>query len=85
MAEVVPGYAAVGFYAALAHAKTPAPLAAKPSEDIRAAVAQPAVAQRLAELGNYARPMTRQDVDAFIRNEREIWGGMSKRMGFGSR
>lgn len=82
VAESVPGYAAVGFYVALASAKTPAPLAAKLSEDIRAATAQPAVAQRLAELGNYARPMTRQEVDAFVRNEREIWGGVSKRLGF---
>jgi tripartite-type tricarboxylate transporter receptor subunit TctC len=82
VAETLPGFSAVGFYAAIAHAKTPPSIAAKLSEDIRAAVAHPAVAQRLADLGNYVRPMTRQEVDAFIRKERDIWGGVSKSMGF---
>jgi tripartite-type tricarboxylate transporter receptor subunit TctC len=81
VAETLPGYAAVGFYAALAHAKTPEPLAAKLSADVRAALAQPAIGRRYAELGMYVKPMTRDEVTAFIRKEREIWAGVVKRTG----
>ena len=82
VAETIPGFAAVGFFAALAHSKTPEPVARKLSDDFRAALAQPAVAKRLAETGNYVRPMSREEVTAFIRKEREIWGAVIKKMGF---
>jgi tripartite-type tricarboxylate transporter receptor subunit TctC len=82
VAETIPGFAAVGFFAALAHGKTPDPVARKLSDDFRAALAQPAVAKRLAETGNYVRPMSREEVAAFIRKEREIWGAVIKKMGF---
>jgi len=81
VAEVLPGYSAVGFYTALAHAKTPEAMAAKLSADIRAALAQPSIVKRYAELGMYVKPMTREEVGAFIRKEREIWAGVVKRTG----
>jgi tripartite-type tricarboxylate transporter receptor subunit TctC len=81
VAEVVPGYSAVGFYVALAHAKTPEAMAAKLSADIRGALAQPAIAKRYADLGMYVKPMTRDEVTAFIQKEREIWAGVVKRTG----
>ena len=81
VAEILPGYSAVGFYAALAHAKTPEALSARLSADIRAALAQPAIAKRYAELGMYVKPMTREEVAGFIRKEREIWAGVVKRTG----
>ena len=49
------------------------------------ALAQPAIAKRYAEMGMYAKPMTREEVAAFIRKEREIWGGVVKRTGFAAR
>src|SRR3954463_11135668 len=85
VAELLPGYSAVGFYAALAHAKTPEPLAAKLGADLRAALAQPAIAKRYADLGMYVKPMTREEVTAFIRKEREIWAGVVKRTGVAPR
>ena len=81
VAEVVPGYSAVGFYVALAHAKTPEAMAAKLSADIRGALAQPAITKRYADLGMYVKPMTRDEVTAFIQKEREIWAGVVKRTG----
>jgi len=81
VAETVPGYSAVGFYVALAHAKTPEPMAAKLSADIRAALAQPPIVKRYADLGMYVKPMTRDEVTAFIRKEREVWAGVVKRTG----
>jgi tripartite-type tricarboxylate transporter receptor subunit TctC len=85
VAETIPGYSAIGFYAAMAHAKTPQTMAAKLSADLRAALAQPAVSKRYADLGLYVKPMTREEVAAFIRKEREIWGGVVKRTGFAPR
>ena len=81
VAETVPGYSAVGFYVALAHAKTPEPLSAKLSSDLRAALAQPAIGKRYADMGMYAKAMTREEVAAFVRKEREIWAGVVKRTG----
>src|SRR5207248_8465491 len=67
VAEYLPGYTAVGFYAALAHAKTPEPLSVRLSADLRAALAQPAIAKRFADMGMYVKPMSREQVGAFIR------------------
>ena len=36
-------------------------------------------------LGNYTRAMTRDEVAAFIRRERDLWGAVIKRMGFAPR
>ena len=82
IAESIPGFSAVGFYVVLAHAKTPEPLAAKLSEDFRQVLARPDVAAKLAETGNYVRPMTRPEVTAFIKREREIWGAVIQKLGF---
>ena len=82
VAETIPGFSAVGFFAALAHGKTPEPVLRKLSDDFRAALAQPAVAKKLAETGNYVKAMSREEVTALIRREREIWGAVIKKMGF---
>jgi len=79
--EIVPGYSAVGFFAALAHGKTPEELSAKLSADVRAALAQPALVKRYADLGLYVKPMTREETGAFIRKEREVWAGVVQRTG----
>lgn len=82
VAETIPGFSAIGFFAVLASSKTPEPMARKLSEDFRQGLAQPAVASKLAELGNYVRPMSREEVTAFIKKEREIWGKVIRDMGF---
>ena len=82
VAETIPGFSAIGFYVVLAHGKTPEPLAAKLSDDFRLVLAKPDVAAKLAETGNYVRPMTRPEVAAFIKREREIWGAVIQKLGF---
>jgi tripartite-type tricarboxylate transporter receptor subunit TctC len=82
VAETIPNFSAIGFFAVLANGRTPEPLAAKLSDDFRAALAQPAVSRKLAETGNYVRPMSRDEVTAFIRKEREVWGAVIRKMGF---
>jgi len=81
VAEAVPGFSAIGFFAALADARTPEPMKARLSADLRTALAQPALAKRFADMGFYVKPMTREEVGAFIRKEREIWAGVVKRTG----
>jgi tripartite-type tricarboxylate transporter receptor subunit TctC len=85
IAETIPGFSAIGFYVVLAHAKTPEPLAAKLSDDFRQVLAKPEVAAKLAETGNYVRPMTRKEVAAFIKRERETWGAVIQKLGFAPR
>ncbi|MFN2644293.1 MAG: Bug family tripartite tricarboxylate transporter substrate binding protein [Burkholderiales bacterium] len=85
IAETIPGFSAIGFYVVLAHAKTPEPLAAKLSDDFRKVLAKPDVAAKLAETGNYVRPMTRPEVTAFIKRERETWGAVIRKLGFAPR
>jgi tripartite-type tricarboxylate transporter receptor subunit TctC len=85
MAETLPGFAAVGFFAAFVHGGTPEPLANRLSEDFRQALARPDVVKRFADTGNYVRAMTRDEVTAFVRKEREIWGGVIRQMGFSAR
>lgn len=82
VAETIPGFSAVGFYVVLASAKTPEPIADRLSQDFRQVLARPDIAAKLAETGNYVRPMTRPEVAAFIKREREVWGGVVKRLGF---
>jgi tripartite-type tricarboxylate transporter receptor subunit TctC len=84
-AESIPGFAAVGFFAAFVHGGTPEPLANRLSEDFRQALARPDVGKRFSDTGNYVRAMTREEVTAFVRKEREIWGGVIKQMGFAAR
>jgi tripartite-type tricarboxylate transporter receptor subunit TctC len=85
IAESIPDFSAVGFYAILLHARTPEAMAAKLSDDFRMVLARPEVEKRLADLGNYTRVMTRDEVAAFIRRERDLWGAVIKRMGFAPR
>jgi tripartite-type tricarboxylate transporter receptor subunit TctC len=85
LAETIPGFSAIGFYVVLAHAKTPEPLSAKLSDDFRQVLAKPEVAAKLAETGNYVRPMTRAEVAAFIKRERETWGAVIQKLGFAPR
>jgi tripartite-type tricarboxylate transporter receptor subunit TctC len=81
-AELIPGFSAIGFFAAFVHAATPEPVAAKLSEDFRHALARPDVGKRFAETGNYVKPMSREELTSFVRKERETWGSVIKRMGF---
>ena len=81
-AELIPGFSAIGFFAVFAHGATPEPIAAKLSDDFRQALARPDVGKRFADTGNYVKPMSREELTAFVRKEREIWGSVIKRMGF---
>ena len=85
VAELIPGFSAVGFFAAFVHGATPEPVTARLADDFRQALARPDVIKRFADTGNYVHPMSREEVTAFVRKQREIWGAVIKRMGFSAR
>ena len=83
--ESVPGYSAVGFYAVVAPANMPAPLARKLNEDINRVLSRPDVSKRLADLGNYVRVMTPEELNAFVKGERDTYGPLVKQLGLSVR
>ena len=85
IAESVPGYAAVGFYAVVAPANMPAPLVRKLNDDINRVLSRPDVSKRLADLGNYVRVMTPEELSAFVKNERDTYGPLVKQLGLSVR
>ncbi len=83
--EIVPGYAAVGFYALMAHSKVPDSIVRKINADVRQVLARPEVSARFAELGNYVKLMSPEETTAFIRKERTTWEAVIKQLGFAPR
>ena len=78
VAEFLPGYEASGWMGICAPKNTPMPIVEKLNSVINAAVAEPKVGARLAELG--AVPITGKpgDFAKLIADETEKWGGVIK-------
>ena len=85
IAETLPGFSAIGFYAVMGQAKMPAAIVRKLNDDFKTVLARPDVAAKLADLGNYVRTMSVEELHAFLKSEREIFGFLIKRMGFAPR
>jgi tripartite-type tricarboxylate transporter receptor subunit TctC len=79
--ETIPGFIATGWFPLLAPAGTPDGIVRKVGEDLRAVLDQPAVRQRLADLGTFARPMSPAETTEFIRREQELWRPVVKQIG----
>jgi tripartite-type tricarboxylate transporter receptor subunit TctC len=79
--ETIPGFIATGWFPLLAPADTPDWIVRKVGEDLRAVLDQPAVRQRLADLGTFARPMSGAETTEFIRREQELWRPVVKQIG----
>jgi tripartite-type tricarboxylate transporter receptor subunit TctC len=60
---------------------TPPAVVQKINDDLRTALARPALIRKFEELGNYTRPMSPQQLSDFVRNERELWGPIVKQIG----
>jgi tripartite-type tricarboxylate transporter receptor subunit TctC len=74
MAEFVPGYEASVQYGIGAPRNTPNEIVDKLNGEINAALADPKMTTRLAELGAVPMPMTPADFGKFIADETEKWG-----------
>jgi tripartite-type tricarboxylate transporter receptor subunit TctC len=78
MREFVPGYAASGWYGIGAPRSTPTEIVNKLSNDINAALTDPQIKARLADLGAEPTPMSPVEFGKFIADETEKWGKVIK-------
>jgi tripartite-type tricarboxylate transporter receptor subunit TctC len=73
VAETLPGFLALGWFALMAPPGTPHAVAQKVSDDLRAVLATLELKQRFLEQGTYVQPMSPGELTAFIRSQQEIW------------
>ena len=71
--ETLPGYEANAWFGFVAPKGTPADVVAKLNREINAALAEPKIKSRLAELGTTPIVMTAAEFGAFIAAEIERW------------
>ena len=81
IAEVVPGYEASAWFGAAAPRGTPAAAIARLNQEINAALADPAMKQKLADLGGVPLPGTPEEFWAIHRMETEKWAKVVKASG----
>jgi tripartite-type tricarboxylate transporter receptor subunit TctC len=73
VAETLPGFMAMGWFALMAPPKTPEAIARKASDDLRTILERPELKQRFLELGTYQRPMSPAELAGFIADQHRIW------------
>jgi tripartite-type tricarboxylate transporter receptor subunit TctC len=81
VAETIPGFAVVAWFALMARAGTPDAIVHKVSEDLQAILQQPTLKEKFETLGVYPRPMSSGDTADFIRSERRLWKPVIKEIG----
>lgn len=79
LAESLPGYEAVLYYALFVHADTPPALVNWLGDRFEALVAQPGVAAKLTDMGCDPLPVKRGDLTAYIAADRARWGAVIRR------
>ena len=72
-AEVLPGFASVGWFAVFAPAGTPAAVIEKVNADINRVIQMPDIVSRFADLGMYARTGSVKSASDFLTSERALW------------
>jgi tripartite-type tricarboxylate transporter receptor subunit TctC len=80
VAETFPGFSARGWLALVAPVGTPDTIVRKLSDDLRAAVTDPATKTKLETTGNYPNPMTPAELSAFIHAEQQAWKPVLERI-----
>ena len=78
MGEFVPGYEASTWYGVGAPRNTPAEIVDKLNREINAALADPKMKARLADLGGTALSVSPADFGKLIADETEKWGKVVK-------
>jgi tripartite-type tricarboxylate transporter receptor subunit TctC len=81
MAEFVPGYEASGWYGIGAPKNTPTEIIDRLNKEINAALADPKMKARLADLGSVPMQMTPAEFEKFIVAEAEKWGKVIREAG----
>ncbi|MGP0092588.1 MAG: Bug family tripartite tricarboxylate transporter substrate binding protein [Xanthobacteraceae bacterium] len=73
IAETVPGFESVGFYGVAAPKGTPPEIVAALNKAFNAALADPKLVARLAEVGGLPMPMTPEEFHKLVADETEKW------------
>jgi tripartite-type tricarboxylate transporter receptor subunit TctC len=73
VAETLPGFMAMGWFALMAPPKTPEATARRISDDLRTILERPELKQRFLDLGTYLRPMSPAELASFIADQQRIW------------
>ena len=81
VAEELPGYELIAWFALVAPAGTPAPVVSRLHDVTRKALANPEVGARFAALGTDVAPLNADELGAFIRSEIAKWAQMAKEAG----
>jgi tripartite-type tricarboxylate transporter receptor subunit TctC len=77
-----PGFEAVAWHTLVAPAATPKPVVDRLTEEMRRITTDEAFRSRVSATGLMPRqPMSTDEMQAYIRAERERWGGLVKRLG----
>lgn len=71
--DTLPGLVSTGWFVLLAPAGTPDAIVERLHEEANKALSDPAMAERLKELGTYPRIETAAQAQAFIAQEKQIW------------
>jgi tripartite-type tricarboxylate transporter receptor subunit TctC len=79
VADFVPGYEATAWFGLGAPKDTPAEIVARLAQEVRAGLADPAIKQRLADLGGTPMPLTSAELGTLIADETERWGGVIRK------
>src|SRR5262249_39663674 len=80
VAETLPGFIAGGWNVLLAPVGTPDVIVQKASADLRAAMDDAGVKQKLAQLGAYVHAMTPDEVTQFARDQQRIWQPVAEKV-----
>jgi tripartite-type tricarboxylate transporter receptor subunit TctC len=80
VAELVPDFAAVGWFVLAAPAGTDSEIINKQARDLKTVLTQPEFQKKLLELATYTRPMTPGETGEFIRGEQQVWKPVLKQI-----
>lgn len=78
IADTVPGYEYVQWFAMMAPAGTPSAVVNRVSAELTKMMAEPAFAQRLTNLGAEPQSSTPAELSAYMRKDSERWAGVIK-------
>ncbi len=80
-AETLPDFHVKGWFALMAPAQTPEPVASQIRDDLRATLEDPGLRARYEAIGTFPRPSTLDQTMAFIKAEQQLWRPIVRQIG----
>jgi tripartite-type tricarboxylate transporter receptor subunit TctC len=83
VAETIPSFQVVAWFALMARAGTPSDIVHKVAQDLQSILEEPAVIEKFATLGVYPRRASPAEAAQFIRSEQQAWEPIVRDAGLG--